>query len=148
MDGGVLLLLRVCPLSALYLAATETESSVMSQVFVVVAAGSVLSFIIRELGQPSIASWVIQVRMISVSFENWKADHLAGPAPHAISLITTRGPTLGCSGPQTIRYYSSADCMRWRYHMCKGYEHVHVNRRGHPHWHNPCYHLHRPVDPF
>jgi hypothetical protein len=33
----------------------------MSQVFVVVAAGSVLSFIIRELGEPAIASWVIQV---------------------------------------------------------------------------------------
>jgi MFS family permease len=35
----------------------------MSQVFVVVAAGSVLSFIIRELGQPAIASWVIQVHL-------------------------------------------------------------------------------------
>jgi hypothetical protein len=34
----------------------------MSQVFVVVAAGSVLSFIIRELGQPAIASWIIQVQ--------------------------------------------------------------------------------------
>jgi hypothetical protein len=33
----------------------------MSQVFVVVAAGSVLSFIIRELGEPANASWVIQV---------------------------------------------------------------------------------------
>lgn len=35
----------------------------MSQVFVVVAAGSVLSFIIRELGEPAIASWIIQVRI-------------------------------------------------------------------------------------
>jgi hypothetical protein len=36
----------------------------MSQVFVVVAAGSVLSFIIRELGEPANASWVIQVRVL------------------------------------------------------------------------------------
>ncbi|KAJ5022970.1 major facilitator superfamily domain-containing protein [Bipolaris maydis] len=35
--------------------------AVMSQVFVVVAAGSVLSFIIRELGEPAIASWIIQI---------------------------------------------------------------------------------------
>ncbi|KAH7355926.1 major facilitator superfamily domain-containing protein [Pyrenochaeta sp. MPI-SDFR-AT-0127] len=34
--------------------------AVMSQVFVVVAAGSVLSFIIRELGEPALAGWVIQ----------------------------------------------------------------------------------------
>jgi hypothetical protein len=36
----------------------------MAQVFVVVAAGSVLSFIIRELGDPAIASWVIQVHLL------------------------------------------------------------------------------------
>lgn len=34
----------------------------MAQVFVVVAAGSVIAFIIRDLGEPSIAGWVIQVR--------------------------------------------------------------------------------------
>ncbi|KAF2792004.1 MFS general substrate transporter [Melanomma pulvis-pyrius CBS 109.77] len=34
--------------------------AIMSQVFVVVAAGSVLSFIIRDLGEPAIAGWVIQ----------------------------------------------------------------------------------------
>jgi hypothetical protein len=39
----------------------------MSQVFVVVAAGSVLSFIIRELGEPAIASWVIQVHHLEIA---------------------------------------------------------------------------------
>lgn len=34
--------------------------AIMSQVFVVVAAGSVISFIIRDLGEPAIAGWVIQ----------------------------------------------------------------------------------------
>jgi MFS family permease len=39
---------------------SNVKVRVMSQVFVVVAAGSVLSFIIRELGEPANASWVIQ----------------------------------------------------------------------------------------
>lgn len=34
--------------------------SVMAQVFVVVAAGSVIAFIVRDLGDASIAGWVIQ----------------------------------------------------------------------------------------
>lgn len=33
----------------------------MAQVFVVVAAGSVIGFITRDLGDASIAGWVIQV---------------------------------------------------------------------------------------
>lgn len=38
----------------------HTDNSVMAQVFVVVAAGSVIAFIIRDLGDASIAGWVIQ----------------------------------------------------------------------------------------
>ncbi|KAK6070464.1 PEP5 [Seiridium cupressi] len=34
--------------------------AIMAQVFVVVAAGSVIAFIIRDLGSPSLAGWVIQ----------------------------------------------------------------------------------------
>lgn len=33
----------------------------MAQVFVVVAAGSVIGFIIRDLGDAEIAGWIIQV---------------------------------------------------------------------------------------
>jgi len=33
----------------------------MSQVFVVVAVGNVIAFIVRDLGQPAIVGWVIQV---------------------------------------------------------------------------------------
>ena len=32
----------------------------MTQVFVVVAAGSVIAFIIRDLGEPALAGWIIQ----------------------------------------------------------------------------------------
>jgi hypothetical protein len=35
----------------------------MAQVFVVVAAGSVIAFIIRDLGEPGIAGWIIQVHL-------------------------------------------------------------------------------------
>lgn len=38
----------------------------MAQVFVVVAAGSVIVFIIRDLGNASIAGWIIQVRKHSL----------------------------------------------------------------------------------
>jgi uncharacterized membrane protein len=61
-DGSLLLLFCVRYVLMRCLISTNLQGSVMSQVFVVVAAGSVLSFIIRELGQPAIASWIIQVQ--------------------------------------------------------------------------------------
>jgi uncharacterized membrane protein len=61
-DGSLLLLFCVRYVLMRCLTSTNLQGSVMSQVFVVVAAGSVLSFIIRELGQPAIASWIIQVQ--------------------------------------------------------------------------------------
>lgn len=38
-----------------------TSISIMAQVYVVVAAGSVIAFIIRDIGDPAIAGWIIQV---------------------------------------------------------------------------------------
>lgn len=40
---------------------------VFAQVYVVVAAGSVIGFIIRDLGDPAIAGWIIQVSHIYTS---------------------------------------------------------------------------------
>jgi hypothetical protein len=37
----------------------------MAQVFVVVAAGSVIGFIVRDIGDAPIAGWIIQVRFYS-----------------------------------------------------------------------------------
>lgn len=34
--------------------------AIMAQVFVVTAAGSVIAFIIRDLGEPTIAGWIIR----------------------------------------------------------------------------------------
>jgi hypothetical protein len=71
MDGRILLLFRVRSIKLGLVDATNLLRSVMSQVFVVVAAGSVLSFIIRELGQPAIASWIIQVRWLWLECVVW-----------------------------------------------------------------------------
>lgn len=48
--------------------------AIMAQVFVVVAAGSVIAFIIRELGEAPLAGWVIQVRpwMLSYTAFSWQ----------------------------------------------------------------------------
>lgn len=40
--------------------------AIMAQVFVVVAAGSVIAFIIRDLGDASIAGWIIRESLIHV----------------------------------------------------------------------------------
>jgi hypothetical protein len=66
----------------------------MSQVFVVVAAGSVLSFIIRELGEPAIASWVIQVHPFKNPVSRCMHSHTIGTAPDAISFVTSRRSTV------------------------------------------------------
>jgi hypothetical protein len=36
----------------------------LTLVFVVVAAGSVIAFIIRDIGHPGLAGWIIQVRYL------------------------------------------------------------------------------------
>lgn len=41
--------------------------AIMAQVFVVVAAGSVIAFIIRDLGEAPIAGWVIREIIVRVS---------------------------------------------------------------------------------
>lgn len=42
--------------------------AIMAQVFVVVAAGSVIAFIIRDLGDASIAGWIIRKSFIQTPF--------------------------------------------------------------------------------
>jgi hypothetical protein len=39
----------------------------MTQTFVVVAAGSVIGFIVRDLGDAAISGWIIQVRTSTTS---------------------------------------------------------------------------------
>jgi MFS family permease len=55
--------------------------SIMAQVFVVVAAGSVIAFIIRDLGEPGIAGWIIQVlsHPPAASVTMWLTVLLQGP---------------------------------------------------------------------
>ncbi|RYN20008.1 hypothetical protein AA0115_g10411 [Alternaria tenuissima] len=70
--------------------------AVMSQVFVVVAAGSVLSFIIRELGQPAIASWIIQGPLLMQSVLSPPVGRLSDVLDR--KLFATIPPLIACVG--------------------------------------------------
>ena len=74
--------------------------SVMSQVFVVVAAGSVLSFIIRELGEPAIASWVIQGPLLMQSVLSPPVGRLSDVLDR--KLFATIPPLIACIGAIVI----------------------------------------------
>lgn len=51
----------------------------MGQVFVVVAAGSVIAFIVRDLGEASISGWIIQVRAHSLRLRTHSLSRLTMP---------------------------------------------------------------------
>jgi hypothetical protein len=59
-----MLCVRLIPPSFQSNAQLTYQDSVTAQVFVVVAAGSVIAFIIRDLGEASLAGWIIQVSSI------------------------------------------------------------------------------------
>lgn len=50
----------------------------MAQVFVVVAAGSVIGFIVRDLGDAPLAGWIIQVILSTLPPELFLTDTLRG----------------------------------------------------------------------
>jgi MFS family permease len=51
----------------------------MAQVFVVVAAGSVIGFIIRDIGDAPIAGWIIQVSNLEISWVLFETNKHQGP---------------------------------------------------------------------
>jgi MFS family permease len=51
----------------------------MAQVFVVVAAGSVIGFIIRDIGDAPIAGWIIQVSNLGILGVLFETDKYQGP---------------------------------------------------------------------
>ncbi|KAJ4370022.1 hypothetical protein N0V83_005786 [Neocucurbitaria cava] len=68
----------------------------MSQVFVVVAAGSVLAFIIRDLGEPAIAGWVIQGPLLMQSVLSPLTGRLSDVLDR--KLFATIPPLIACVG--------------------------------------------------
>lgn len=53
--------------------------AIMAQVFVVVAAGSVIGFIIRDIGDAPIAGWIIQVSNLGILGVLFETDKYQGP---------------------------------------------------------------------
>ncbi|KAF2024007.1 MFS general substrate transporter [Setomelanomma holmii] len=70
--------------------------AVMSQVYVVVAAGSVLSFIIRELGEPEIAGWIIQGPLLMQTVLSPLVGRLSDVLDR--KLFATIPPVIACVG--------------------------------------------------
>jgi MFS family permease len=70
--------------------------AIMSQVFVVVAAGSVLSFIIRDLGEPAIAGWVIQGPLLMQSVLSPLVGRLSDVLDR--KYLASMPPLIACAG--------------------------------------------------
>ena len=66
--------------------------AIMAQVFVVVAAGSVIAFIIRDLGDGAIAAWIIRWSHPYYFFLQSLTILLRGTTAHAICAVTDRRP--------------------------------------------------------
>lgn len=95
------------------------NASIMAQVFVVTAAGSVIAFIIRDLGDTAISGWVIQVwfpspHQSSASICRQLLTPPPGPLAHAKRSLSNRRPTFRCLGPEIHRFCSSYDCIHRR----------------------------------
>lgn len=71
--------------------------SIMAQVFVVVGASNVIAFIIRDLGDPALVGWIIQVRIPDIAQRQRLT--LPGTPSDTECPLANRRSTLGCRGP-------------------------------------------------
>jgi hypothetical protein len=89
----------------------------MAQVFVVVGAANVIAFIIRDLGEPAIVGWIIQVTAIQPII----IDRLltpAGTSSYSSYPFTHRGPLVRCRGQKIFGLYPPIDCLRGSSCLC------------------------------
>ncbi|KAI0598932.1 major facilitator superfamily domain-containing protein [Biscogniauxia sp. FL1348] len=70
--------------------------AIMSQIFVVVAAGSVIAFIVRDLGSASIAGWVIQGPLLMQSVLSPVVGRLSDVLDR--KLLAALPPLVACAG--------------------------------------------------
>lgn len=89
-----------------------TFASNLTLVFVVVAAGSVIAFIIRDLGHPGLAGWIIQVRGGQVLLEIYLIC-FTGSTAYAERVISVCRQTLRCCGPQISCHRAAHYCLHW-----------------------------------
>lgn len=90
---------RLHKLTFLFARKLISISSNGTQVFVVTAAGSVIAFIVRDLGESSISGWIIQVGSPSVRSSQTltSANEDSGTTSHAKCTISSCRPSLRCS---------------------------------------------------
>jgi Kef-type K+ transport system membrane component KefB len=65
--------------------------SVMAQVFVVVGASNVIAFIIRDLGQPALVGWIIQVHLLPSKIGTFPDEEMTGSSACSSYTLTYHG---------------------------------------------------------
>lgn len=126
--------------------------AIMAQVYVVVAAGSVIAFIIRDLGDPSIAGWIIQVihseRPVVILLSLANSAISKGTVAYAKRAVTVCWQVVRCPGSKVHGQHPAADRFCWSSHISKSELDVHADWWRYSHWRHPCHDLHRPSNPF
>src|SRR5690242_11010559 len=105
----------------------------MAQVFVVVAAGNVIAFIIRDLGEPSLVGWVIQVILTFSTFSASSADMFRDHFSSIRAVPNYRSSLRRC-GSKIPRICPTSGRFCWRSDLSKGCDNVNSDRWRHIDW--------------
>jgi len=126
--------------------------AIMAQVYVVVAAGSVIAFIIRDLGDASIAGWIIQVTRSESPV--YVFDSLAdaaiskGATSYAKRAVTVGRQAVRRPRSKVYGQHTTTDRFRWSSHISESELHGHAYWWRYSHWRHPFHNLHCPSNPL
>lgn len=117
--------------------------AIMAQVFVVVAAGSVIAFIIRDLGDGELAGWIIGEYHCESGLVGRMLIQCRGTVADAERSIANGRPLERRTRSQVYGYDSSHCGFRWCGHIGQGDLNGHACRWWHPDWCHTSHHRHR-----
>lgn len=108
---------------------TLKDVRIMAQVFVVVAAGSVIGFIVRDLGDGAIAGWIIQVlsALCPPPISNLSDVIFPGSTVDAKRPFTNYWSIIRCSRQKVPRHDSTYDLLCWSGHFSESHFHDDVD---------------------
>ena len=98
----------------------------MAQVFVIAGSGQNITFIARDLGNASLAAWVIRKHRVLLTLGgNQMLTKTRGSSPDSSRPESNSGQTQRCARPEVVGVNAAADSFRWRGHF--GYCELDVN---------------------
>ncbi len=106
----------------------------MDTVFIVVGASNVIAFIIRDLGQPAIVGWVIQVSHTQSNAQIFTDSMFLGPSTCTSCSRPAGWSAIRCLGQTISRIIATHYCIHWSRDLRKGSEYVGSNRWWHFDW--------------